>query len=144
MFFIKFLFKKYALPSIKEQVKEKNMLIQNLEQQKQDIKYLQNNLENALEHQQYIAQELTKKIHLWQSHTHQLEQEQQKQYSSIQEQLVQKKNKQQQELLVHYFNVTTVPVILGHVEESLLKEFSSADAQKNFLNNIITVIKEQN
>ncbi len=142
--FIGFLFKKYALPSIRQHIKEKKMLIHTLEQQKQDIKYLQNNLESALEQQHYIAQELTKKIYFWQSHVHHCQEEIQKQQRHIQEQMAHKKHTQQQELLLYYFNLHAIPPMITGVEEALKQEFSSVDVHTDFLKKITTFIKEHN
>jgi hypothetical protein len=140
--FCVFLFKHYFLPSIKKQIQEKKLLLQNLEQQKQGIKYLHNNLDNAIEQQKHLADELTEKITLWRTNVlHQQGQAQESQ-KLVLEKMHKKITQQNQEQDLVQLNKKIIPSVIKEVRETLAHHFGNNDASQPFIKDIITFIQE--
>ena len=137
-----FLFKRKLLPSIKKQIQEKKLLLQNLEQQKQGVKYQHSNLDNAIEQQEHLAIELQKKIMLWQMQLKQEQEQLNKQKTIMQEAIKIKAQKQKQERALKQLNKIIAPRALEQVEHTMKQEFADNARNEAFIRDIIIFIQE--
>lgn len=141
--FFGYLFKRYMLPSIKQQIQEKNLLIQNLEHQKQGIKYQHNNLDNALEQQDYLAASLTQKIAVWNDKVIELDAQELHEQKAILKTMQQNELIQSHEQARTKLNQETVPRVLMHVEKDLHDYFSNPHHNQDFIKDIISFLQER-
>lgn len=141
---IAFLFKRNLLPAIKKQIQEKKLLLQNLEQQKQGIKYQHNNIDNALEQQKHLADELIAKINLWRTKVEEKQIHEYEQRKALLLKIQEKTFKQSQEQALFHLNKTLVPKVLSHVEQKLTEKFESNDHGQLYIKDIIGFLQESN
>lgn len=141
--FFGYLFKRSLLPSIRKQIQEKKLLIQNLEQQKQGIKYQHSNLDNAIEQQEHLAADLSQKIDLWNikvaEWTQQMQEEEKKIRKSMQERELIQSHEQTRTKL----NKEVLPQVIKNVEKDLTEYFDQPENNKAFIDNIVALIQER-
>lgn len=142
--FFAFLFKQRLLPSIKKQIQEKNLLLQNLEHQKQGIRYQHSNLDNALEQQKHLADELIKKINLWHARVEEKQAHAYEEEKKIVAKLQEKKLIQTKEQAFVQLNKNIVPNALSYCEENLAQQFAHNDQGQSYIDDIVTFLQESN
>ncbi len=137
-----YLFKRYLLPSLYKQIHEKKLLLQNLEHQKQGIKYQLNNLDQAIEQQNFLGQELTQKIKIWATYVHTKNEQEQLEQRINQAKIDKKTEIKNQKLLFEHANKEFVPKLIKTVEHELAQEFEQPDQAKKYSNTILRFIEE--
>jgi hypothetical protein len=135
-------YKRYLLPSLLKQIHEKKLLLQNLENQKQGIKYQLSNLDQALEQQHHLAQELTKKIGIWSENVH-IQQQQEAEESRVNRDALLKLSELKNKKIA--FDRTTkkvVPRVIKDLEHDLTQHFEHQAPAQKYIDDIIGFIKE--
>jgi predicted transglutaminase-like protease len=130
------------LPSIKKQIQEKNLLLQNLEQQKQGIKYQNNNIDNAREQQKHLADELISKITIWRAKVEEKQLHDLEEQKKIAKQIQARNYTQQQEQFLKQINKKIIPDVLKNVEENLIAEFALNAESQSYIKNIVDFLEE--
>lgn len=137
-----YLYKRYLLPSVLKQIHEKKLLLQNLENQKQGIKYQLNNLDQALEQQHHLEQEFNHKIDLWAAKVRSKNERDQLEYKANQEKIDKQTEIKNKKLTFELANKRVVPTILKTVEYTLTKEFEQPQHAQKYNNDILRFIEE--
>lgn len=137
-----YLFKRYLLPSLKKQLHEKKVLLQNLENQKQGIKYQLNNLDQAIEQQRYLAEELKRKIAIWTSSVHANNERALHEQATNQAKIDSNNELKNQRLIFEQMNKKLVPKIVAAVKRDLTHEFEQPELINKYMNDILRFIEK--
>lgn len=142
MAFFAYVFKRTMVPSIKKQIQEKKLLLQNLEQQKQGIKYQHSNLDSALEQQHYLGILLNKKIKIWSTHVEHQTKLKQEEMRILQKKMHEKALIQNQVQTFKQLTKSLIPEIIVDMEKKLGEEFSHPEQGQKFIKDIIGSLQE--
>jgi len=137
-----YLFNRYLLPSVRKQIHEKKLLLQNLETQKQGLKYQLSNLDQALEQQNFLAQELNHKIALWAHHVSTINEQNLQEQIANQAKIDKRTKIKNEKLTFELLNKKLIPSIITRVEHDLTQKFNQEDHTKKYIDTILRFIEE--
>jgi hypothetical protein len=135
-------YKRYLLPAVLKQIHEKKLLLQNLENQKQGIKYQLSNLDQAIEHQQYLAQDLTQKIGAWSESVQAHYKQENNEFVHIQNVLTKQTALKNQKIAFEEATKKIVPVVLTALEHDLAQYFEHHNNAQKYNGDILRFIEE--